>query len=699
MHDMLQEMGKSVVINESLNEPGKRSRLWLQNDIDDVLTKNKGTKDIQSIAMNLLPSRRYKACWDPKAFLKMCNLKLLMLENIDLPLGLNCLSEGLRYIEWIEFPLKELPLGEQLDNLVELIMHHSKIQQLWHGTKFFGKLKLIDLKGSRDLIRFPCVDGIPCLQQLVLEGCENLVEVHQSVGLHKKLVVLNLRYCVNLKILPRKLDMDSLKEFILSGCSKVRKLPEFGDNMRFLSMLDLRDCKNLVCLPYSIYKLKSLKTLNTSGCSKFSRLPDNLAENEVLEEINVKGTAIREIPSSIVQLKYLKKLSFGGHQASESNWWNLAFPFEWKLQKNSVSSGMNMMFPPLSRFYLLEELDLSYCNLNDESLPLDLGCLSSLKKLDLSGNNFATLPTSCIANLSKLYSLNLDCCQRLESVPMLPPHVDRLYGRNCASWQPFSDPQELCDYFASHQPMRFRYEPFLIIPGREIPSWFCNQDYFNMEISKPFQWEIVIKSSIASRKTVSPSECDTLISILVDIPDYCLSSEWWGIVVCLVLENQFPPSRWWIALLHWICKTPGAELPISSGALHGGWIEEFRNTHLCIFLLRGDDQNIQRHLRGDHNQLQLLFYVEPISEDDEADDPGFLNISKCGCRVLCTDDLEVWGQAMSERKQGNNIEMPSSSPNKSRVRENIVDDNQCAEGFEGEYANTSNAEVKRRKLG
>ncbi|KAG5064499.1 hypothetical protein JHK85_005682 [Glycine max] len=49
-------------------------------------------------------------------------------------------------------------------------------------------------------------------------------------------------------------------------------------------------------------KLSSLRSLNISGCSKFSRLPENLNENETLEELDVGGTAIREVPSSIVQL-------------------------------------------------------------------------------------------------------------------------------------------------------------------------------------------------------------------------------------------------------------------------------------------------------------------------------------------------------------------------------------------------------------
>jgi hypothetical protein len=41
MHDLLQEMGRNIVFQESPNDPGRRSRLWSKEDIDSVLTKNK----------------------------------------------------------------------------------------------------------------------------------------------------------------------------------------------------------------------------------------------------------------------------------------------------------------------------------------------------------------------------------------------------------------------------------------------------------------------------------------------------------------------------------------------------------------------------------------------------------------------------------------------------------------------------------
>ena len=40
MHDLLQEMGRYIVLQECLKEPWKCSRMWFYKDIDNVLTKN-----------------------------------------------------------------------------------------------------------------------------------------------------------------------------------------------------------------------------------------------------------------------------------------------------------------------------------------------------------------------------------------------------------------------------------------------------------------------------------------------------------------------------------------------------------------------------------------------------------------------------------------------------------------------------------
>ena len=40
MHDLLQQMGREIVRQESKKVPGKRSRLWFYDDALEVLTEN-----------------------------------------------------------------------------------------------------------------------------------------------------------------------------------------------------------------------------------------------------------------------------------------------------------------------------------------------------------------------------------------------------------------------------------------------------------------------------------------------------------------------------------------------------------------------------------------------------------------------------------------------------------------------------------
>ena len=350
-------------------------------------------------------------------------------------------------------------------------------------------MKSIYLSHSQNLTRTPNFSGIPNLETLYLDDCINLAEVHPSLGLHKKLVKVSLADCKNLKKLPRKLEMNSLEWFDLHGCPSVRKLPEFGENMIHLQELDLRyiavaelppslgrltdlrtlnldSSQNLICLPNTFGNLKSLTMLNICGCSNFSKLPDNLNENEALEYLYASLTAIREVPSSIVHLKNLMRLSLVGCKArEESNSWNIVLPLARMFGFKSDPVSMSLVLPPsISGLRMLKELSLRKCNLHDGSIPDDLGCLASLELLDLSENNFVYLPAGCFSKLLKLEHLYMYDCQNLVSLPELPPNVTHVYLYNCpsleslpklpptvlrvdacnsVSLQPSSDPQQI----------------------------------------------------------------------------------------------------------------------------------------------------------------------------------------------------------------------------------------------------------------
>ena len=79
-----------------------------------------------------------------EAFSKMKNLRLLKINNVKPPQGLNRgqvqLPQGLSYlsnelcaIDWHGYPLKSMPTSFQPNKLVELRMHCSGIKKLWKG--------------------------------------------------------------------------------------------------------------------------------------------------------------------------------------------------------------------------------------------------------------------------------------------------------------------------------------------------------------------------------------------------------------------------------------------------------------------------------------------------------------------------------------------------------------------------------------
>ncbi|XP_061948519.1 TMV resistance protein N-like isoform X2 [Populus nigra] len=476
MHNLLQIMGKEIVRCESPEEPRRRSRLWTYEDVCLALMDNTGKEKIEAIFLDI-PGIK-EAQWNMKAFSKMSKLRLLKIDNVQLSEGPGDLSNKLRFLEWHSYPSKSLPAGLQVDELVELHMANSSIEQLWYGYKSAVKLKIINLSNSLYLSKSPDLTGIPNLESLILEGCISLSEVHPSLGRHKKLQYVNLINCRSIRILPSNLEMESLKFFTLDGCSKLENFPDIVGNMNCLmklcldrtgiaelsssirhmiglEVLSMNNCKKLESISRSIECLKSLKKLDLSGCSELKNIPGNLEKVESLEEFDVSGTSIRQLPASIFLLKNLAVLSLDGLRA---------------------------------------------CNLR--ALPEDIGCLSSLKSLDLSRNNFVSLPRS-INQLSGLEKLVLEDCTMLESLLEVPSKVQTVNLNGCISLKTIPDPIKLsssqrsefmcldCWELYEHNGqdsmgsiMLERYLQGLsnprpgfgiVVPGNEIPGWFNHQ--------------------------------------------------------------------------------------------------------------------------------------------------------------------------------------------------------------------------------
>uniref|UniRef100_A0A2N9GH17 TIR domain-containing protein n=1 Tax=Fagus sylvatica TaxID=28930 RepID=A0A2N9GH17_FAGSY len=431
-----------IVCQECPNEPGKRSRLWLYKDIDKMLKRNTGTEAVRAIDVRNSYLEENEVDWNPEAFSKLCNLEFLRIRNICLKHGPQDLPNNLRILDWSKYPSKCLPVSFHPNELVQLHLPHSNIERLWIGMKICDQLKFIDLTDSSNLIEIPDVTGIPNLEKLILRRCRNLQELHPSTRIHKKLILLDLKWCKKLSHLPSKFEMKSLVTLDLSGCSNVKKIPEFVGNMECLQYLDLSRCSKLVELPENL-----------------GNLEENICNVKGLETFILSGTAIKYVP---------------------------AYSFD----PNSTSHGLvGLTLPSLSGLTSLKELDLRDCNIWE--IPNDIGCLSSLNKLDLSGNNFDSLPES-ISELPHLDCLILEGCKRLRELPDIPSIKSYVNVNYCTNITLKKLPGE-------RDPRGYTFTRFtlyclncfklmeniqlqrctipdrtytVIMPGSEIPKWF-----------------------------------------------------------------------------------------------------------------------------------------------------------------------------------------------------------------------------------
>ncbi|KAG6738695.1 hypothetical protein POTOM_058317 [Populus tomentosa] len=246
---------------------------------------------------------------------------------------------------------------------------------------------------------------------------------------------------------------------------------------------------------------------------------------ECLNELDVSGTAIREPPVSIFSLTNLKELSFHGCAESSRSttniWQRLMFP----LMPRKRATSTSLVLPSLSGLSSLTKLDLSNCNLGEGAVPNDIGYLSSLRHLDLSSNTFVSLPTS-IDQLSGLEFLRMEDCKMLQSLPQLPPNLQR-----------FNGPRDLLG-------------SSVIIPGSEIPTWFSHQ------------------SEGSSMSVQTP-------------PHSHENDEWLGYVICASLEYDGCASSEyvrWPFLVPVLCMFMGKI--IASTILHSGYEMKWKRDNI-----------------------------------------------------------------------------------------------------------------------
>ncbi|XP_031280615.1 disease resistance protein RPP2B-like [Pistacia vera] len=443
MHDLLQDMGREIVRQESANNYGERSRLWGHEEIYSVLKYKTGTRAIRSISLDKSKAREIHL--HPKAFKNMYNLRFLEAYGFtsgNKVYGFEDLKSDfseLRYLSWFKYSAESLPRNFNPENLVALYMTDGKVKRLWTGVKNLNYLKHIDLSYSEHLLEMPNLSLCPNLESLILRGCTKLYVDFSSIRNLNKLVVLDLQECKICESLPINSGWRSLRKLILSKCSNLKTVPYIPDTVQqlylngtaikelsslqhlcSLKILNLENCSKLESFPESIGESKNLRRVILSNCSKIEAVP--CIPNSV-EELYLDGTAIEELPP----LKHLSRLVI----LSLKNCLRLEnLPESIREVKSlqclylSGSAKINRLPKGLENLKALQELEVEGIGITDiPSLPIT--CLKNLKALSFARCSIQKPPNSLLSELPachKLKRLNLEDC----FIEILPSNLSDL---------------------------------------------------------------------------------------------------------------------------------------------------------------------------------------------------------------------------------------------------------------------------------
>ncbi|XP_076910976.1 TMV resistance protein N-like [Bidens hawaiensis] len=392
MHDLIQEMGYYIVRGEHPNNPEWHSRVWKDEEIRNMFLENGIMEN------NKIEAIKFAAgLYDDGHLSPMCkiisNMKKLRWLDLWFIMNLNnknaegpdFLSNELQFIKWYGYPTSPFPDSFQPKRLAILRMTHSLQKQLWKDDKHLPYLKVLELIRMENLLRTPNFDGLPCLQELKLFDCEELQEIHPSLGKHTSLECVCVSYCEKLRTFPTIVHMGKLKTLEITNCHNSLEFPEIISKTKSLVELNL-DNMGIDGLLSSIgYQCPNLVSINLTRCSYLKN-----------KEVNFYG------------LKHLEELDL--HRV------------------RSELFSLQLVFPQLT--HSLRKLDLTRCYLKDGEISSDICELSNLQELDLSCNDFTRLDFSLL-QLTRLKILKLSDCELLVELPKLPSGLCILEADRC----------------------------------------------------------------------------------------------------------------------------------------------------------------------------------------------------------------------------------------------------------------------------
>ncbi|XP_028786077.1 disease resistance-like protein DSC1 [Neltuma alba] len=397
MHHLIKEMGREIVQDQSLEAPQKGNILWISKNNSGILKDNMEKNAIEGWILNLSKVEEMHVIIE--AFYSMPNLRFLEFygninghfENaLTFPCGMKFLPKNLMLLDWVGYPLKSLPATFNAESLVKINMPNSKLTKLWDGEQNLVNLRRINLSRSRDLIELPNFSKAIHLEEVDLEWCSKLQNVHPSILSLHSLHRLQLGACKALTSLTTNTHLKSLSELDVTRCSRLREFSLTSENSLSPLMLCGAAINGELCSSSGhLNKIDILSLRRSEGVTSLHKLVDT--------------HTLRRLDAEYC---------------------------------NKLASNLRSLFD--ERPHALKILRLDYCSALYE-VPDNIEFLSSLRELHLSSTNIETLPLS-IKSLPSLQLLYLQQCRRLRSLPQLPPSIRELYADVCLSLETLHSP-------------------------------------------------------------------------------------------------------------------------------------------------------------------------------------------------------------------------------------------------------------------
>ncbi|GJS99473.1 Toll/interleukin-1 receptor domain-containing protein [Tanacetum coccineum] len=196
MHDHIEEMGRNIVRRMHPNEPDRHSRLWILEEIADILANDQGNQVTECITLTtseIIAEILMKGLGSMKVLRFLNIFSSHNGSNWKFDEVSQYLPNALRFLRWHGYPFRSLPKTFQANNLVALDMYSSDIIQLWEDVegKVLNKLRFLKFNFS-NLMTLDLTLA-PNLEILFLHHCHNLVELHMGAA-SLKLISLDLSY-------------------------------------------------------------------------------------------------------------------------------------------------------------------------------------------------------------------------------------------------------------------------------------------------------------------------------------------------------------------------------------------------------------------------------------------------------------------------------------------------------------------------